>query len=134
MKDLINIYVLFIRSILEEACIVWHSSITEGESNDLERVQKVCLKIILKDKYETYEQALETTKLTKLSERRTSLCVKFAIKCTKNENTSYMFPLNPTGNIETRNHERFYVQHCNTDRLAKSAIPYLQRLLNLHYK
>ena len=38
VKDLVNIYILFIRSILEQACVVWHSSITEGESEDIERV------------------------------------------------------------------------------------------------
>ena len=134
VKDLVNIYVLFIRSMLEQACVVWHSSITEGESEDIERVQNICLKIILKDKYESYEKALQITKLKMLSNRRTQLCIKFAKRCVKNENLSYMFPLNPTSNIETRNHERFYVQHCNTARLEKSAIPYLQKLLNLHYK
>ena len=123
MKDLVNIYVLFIRSLLEQSCVVWHSSITGRESEDLERVQKICLRIILKDKYESYEQALKISKLKMLSERRTQLCIKFAKRCVKNENLSHMFPLNPTNNIETRNHERFYVQHCNTERLEKSAIP-----------
>ena len=83
VKDLVNIYVLFIRSMLEQACVVWHSSITEGESEDIERVQKICLKIILKDKYESYEKALEITKLKMLSYRRTQLCIKFAKRCVK---------------------------------------------------
>ena len=105
------------------------------KSEDLERVQKVCFKIILQNNYETYEQALETTGLKTLRERRTDLCLNFAKKCVKNEKMSYMFPLNSSGeNKGTRFHEKFIVQHCNTERLAKSAIPYLQNLLNMHFK
>ena len=52
-KDLVKIYVLFIRSILEQSCVVWHSSITQEEESDIERVQKVSLRIIMKDKYES---------------------------------------------------------------------------------
>ena len=47
-KDLVTIYVLFIRSILEQSCVVWHSAITKEEEVSLERVQKVCLRVILK--------------------------------------------------------------------------------------
>ena len=120
--DLLNIYILFIRSMLEQSCVVWHSSITQEEETDLERVQKVCLKIILKEKYETYEKALERTKLEKLVDRRTKLCLKFAKKCTENEDTKSMFPINPSlHSMETRKHEKYYVQKSKTERLAKSA-------------
>ena len=135
MVDLVNIYVLFTRSILEQSSVVWHSSITEGESDDLERVQKVSLRIILKEKYESYDNALKITGLDKLSDRRTQLGLNFAKNSVKNDKVSSMFPLNPSGyNMVTRNPEKFHVQYCRTERLSKSAIPYLQRLLNLHYK
>ena len=35
--DLVNIYILFIRSVLEQSCAVWNYSITEEEVCDLER-------------------------------------------------------------------------------------------------
>ena len=118
---------------LEQSCVVWHSSITQEESTDLERVQKVCLKIILKNKYETYEQALETTGLESLSERRAKLCLNFAKKCVENKVTQQMFPLNVSGHeMETRPHEKYVVQPARNERLLKSAIPYLQKLLNIH--
>ena len=37
-EDLVNIYILFIRSILEYCCEVWHSTITEEEKQDLDRL------------------------------------------------------------------------------------------------
>ena len=35
-----NIYKLFIGSILEQSCVLWHSSLTLEDSNDLERIKK----------------------------------------------------------------------------------------------
>ena len=40
VDDLKNIYFLFVRSLLEQSATVWHSSLTQENSNDLERVQK----------------------------------------------------------------------------------------------
>ena len=44
-----------------------------------------------------------------------------------------MFPTNKL-KVDTRNHEFFKVTNARTDRLAKSAIPYMQRLLNAYWK
>ena len=51
-KDLTLIYILFIRSKLEYCCEVWHSSITQEEVQDLYRVQKCALRIIMGAEYQ----------------------------------------------------------------------------------
>ena len=129
VSEMVNIYILYIRSILETSAVVWHSAITQTETYQIERVQKVALRIILGSEYEDYSSALKTTGLQTLSDRRTFLCKKFAKNCTKNPNMSDMFPLNPS-TVNNRNTEKFYVQPATTGRLANSAIPYMQRLLN----
>ena len=53
IKDLKTIYIMYIRSILEQSCVVWHSSLSNQNSEDLERIQKSALKIILGTKYKT---------------------------------------------------------------------------------
>ena len=133
--DLLNIYVLYVRSILEQSCQgqVWHSSLTLSNSSDLERVQKNALKIILQDNYISYHHALETTNLTTLEERRNSLCLRFAKSCIKNENTKHMFPENMQRkgyDIDTRKKEKYQVTNAKTERLKTSAIPFMQNLLN----
>ena len=80
-----------------------------------------------------YESALKTTGLETLATRRTKLCLNFARKCTKYEKTSRMFPENNT-HVNTRKQEQFYVTPARTTRLANSAIPYMQRLLNANQK
>ena len=72
------------QSLLEQSCTVWNSSLTLENSNDLERVQKVALKIILKDNYINYEHALKTLELETLKSKREHLCLKLAQKILKN--------------------------------------------------
>ena len=48
LEDLKTIYVLFIRSILEQSATVWHSSLSEENIKDLERVYKSAVRMILK--------------------------------------------------------------------------------------
>ena len=36
--DIKNVYFLFVRSLLEQSATVWHSSLTEENNQDLERV------------------------------------------------------------------------------------------------
>ena len=54
----------------------------------------------------------------------------FAENFTKSDKICHMFPLNPS-TVETRHQEKYYVQPASTGRLKDSAIPYMQRLLNL---
>ena len=82
-EDLKCIYILYVRSILEQSCVVWHSSLTEDNSNDLERIQKCALKIILGNKYNNYDDALQELDLQSLKERRKDLCLTFAKKMFK---------------------------------------------------
>ena len=77
-SDLKKNYVLFIRSQLEQSAVVWHSSLTEQNKSDLERVQKSALKMILGQKYETYKKALSDLNLETLEESREFLCLRFA--------------------------------------------------------
>ena len=128
LDEMIQIYTLYIRSVLENSAVVWHSSISRGEELEIERVQRCALRLILGERYSTYEDALMVTNLKTLNERRVQLCRAFAKKCVKNG--SDLFPLNSKKN-HTRNHEKYFVTNAKTSRLAKSAVPYLQRLLNL---
>ena len=131
ISDLINIYILYIRSVVEQSAVVWNSSITKGEQLDIERVQKCALRIILKDKYLSYQNSLELCGLESLKTRRNKLSLSFALKCLKSESTKDMFPVRNI-QADTRFSERYVVTKSCTERLANSAIPFMQRLLNKH--
>ena len=130
VEEMVNIYILFIRAVVEQSCVVWHSSLCEDDHTALERVQKAALRIILDSENTDYSSALLLTNLETLRSRRKHLCLK-AQKCVKTGKLSDLFPINRK-TIHTRPHEKFHVIRAKTDRLARSTVPYLQRLLNQH--
>ena len=59
------------------------------------------------------------------------MALNFAKKSLKQDIFSPLFPLN--GNVhqmKTRNPEKYVIKNGNTDRMKRSAVPFLQRLLN----
>ena len=130
-EDMKHIYILFVRSLLEQSASVWHSSLTEQDSEALERVQKSAVKIILGNRYIGYQKSLQKLDLEMLHERREKICLKFAQKCLKNPKTKDWFPLNVKSHqMTTRKTERYKVQNAKTERYRKSPITYMQHLLN----
>ena len=134
IDDKLTIYILYVRSILEQSCVVWHNSLTAQNSEDLERVQRSAVRLILGRNFENYEDVLDKIGLQSLHERREEMCLKFAQKCLENEKTENMFPLKTNyHSMRKRKPEIFKVNHSNTDRLKSSAIPSMQRRLNETY-
>ena len=89
------------------------------------------MKIILGKNYVIYKKSLLKLDILSLSERREQLCLQFALKCIKNPRTQNMFPENKKiHNMDTRNKEKYIVNHSNTERLKRSSLLYMQNLLN----
>ena len=128
-EDLVLIYCQYIRSVMEFNSSVWFSTITQEEKDDLEKVQRCAIKLIMKEEYQTYEDALERLKLQNLSDRREMLALRFAKKCTKHEKSKDWFPLNESS-IKIRNGDKYKVNFASTGRLQYSAIPAMRELLN----
>jgi len=130
IEDMLTVYKLYIRSILEQKCQLWHYSLSQEDVANLERVQKVVCKITLGSKYDSYENALDTLNLEPLYLRRENLSLKFAKKCTKHPKLVGMFPEKTPTKYNLRKYEKYEVQSSRTSRLLNSAIPQLQRALN----
>ena len=131
VEDLKQIYISYIRSILEQSCTVWHSSLSLENREDLERVQKSAFKIILQDKYIDYSNAVSILDLDILSERRKQLCLSFAEKSQKNPKISHLFKLNyKLHSMDMRKVDKYETKFIHTERLKKSSIPYMRTLLN----
>ena len=81
--------------------------------------------------YEGYSDSLKFLNLDSLHERREKGALKFAKKSVMNENFTSFFPKRPEGYImRTRYSDRYLVNKAHTERYRRSAVPYLQRLLN----
>ena len=132
VSELMEVYRLEIRYCLELAAPVWHSGITKEESDDLERVQRVSLSVILGEHYHTHEIALTLLEEELLEDRRESQCLTFARKFVIDPRHKNKFSTPPTKTVNTRyqNPNKYAEVITRTKRFYKSPIPYFTRLLN----
>jgi hypothetical protein len=77
-QEMVHLWKVFCRSILEQSCVIWDSGLTQENRNDLERTQKTFLKLILEEDYGNYNNALHISQLETLDARRKRLTLSFA--------------------------------------------------------
>ena len=130
-EELVHLWKFFCRSVLEQSCVVWGPSLTQENSKNLERTQKTFAKLILKEKFKNYEQALIILNLDTLEKRRQELCIRFARNGIKQNKLNDLFPTNyKVHNMKTRNVKKYKVDFANTERYKKSSIVAMQNMLN----
>ena len=126
-----QIYFSRIRCKLDQSAVVWNGSLTQKNVSDLERVQKAAIRIICGKNYESYSQTLKELGIMTLSKRRENLCLKFAKKSLRTDNFGHLFPISTKRHImKTRGNDMYKIRKGFSERFVKSAIPYMQRLLN----
>ena len=79
-EDILKFYNMKIRSVLESSCAVFHSMLTIEDSDDIERIQKITLKIVLGSSYESYDSACNQLEIEPLKIRRHTLSLNFALR------------------------------------------------------
>jgi hypothetical protein len=126
VETLVDIYKLFVRSHLEFCAPLWSGDLSTKNKRDLERVQKVAMKIILGPRFVSYEDALAVLEEETLEERRIGLCRKFGTKFSSNTHYEHLFPKG----ITTRTRTTFVEPEFRTKRFGRSAIPHIIRTLN----
>ena len=122
MKELVLFFTTCIRPILEYASPVFHNSLTNYLRQDLERIQKRALRIILP--WTSYEGALQSTGLERLSHRRDILSNKLFDAIITDDNHklfTLLPPCNETVNMTLRSSHRFNVTF-QTNRFKNSFI------------
>jgi len=70
-SDITQVYISIIRSVIEYAGPVWHPGLSTAQSNEIERVQKLCLRLIYPER--TYTEALLICGLDILQSRRKNI-------------------------------------------------------------
>ena len=130
-SEMVILWISFCRSVLEQSCVVWDSSLTVENISDLERLQKSFCKLVLNNEFESYETCLDKLNLQKLSERRKELTLKFAKNALKNQTMKDIFLENKKSHdMVTRKAEKWDNKFANTERLKKCGILKMISLLN----
>lgn len=121
-SDLVLFCCSTIRSVLEYACQVFHSSLPFYLSEELERIQKRALRIIFP--YASYNSALKEAGISSLYDRRASLSFDLFndIVLDINHKLAGLLPPKAEHHRQLRSNRKFNAPVCKTDRLKKSFV------------
>ena len=129
--EMVHLWKVYCRSVLEQSCVLWDSSLTEDNRTDLERTQKTFCKLVLEEDYQNYNNALKILHLQTLDQRRKILTLKLAETGIKNGTMNDLFPhKKKTHNMTTRSGDYYKITHANTKRFQNSPVLAMQRMLN----
>ena len=128
-KSKANIF-SYIRSILEQSCNVWHTSLTKDNKEQLERIQKSALKIILGKKYLNYENACNELEITDLKTRRQTLFEIFTIKNIHHPLMKEYFQTEENKKYSLRTIRKYKITKSRTERFKNSTIIQMQQTAN----
>ena len=132
---ILDYYLKEIRPLAEHGVAIWNSGLTKSQENELEKIQKIALKIILQDSYTSYEVACTLFNLLPLKFRRLQLCTNFALKLFKSDRgTEFFTPAVKRANTRTEQQLLVKEKKCNTKRCYNAPHNYLARLVNENKK
>ena len=126
-KELVQVYCAQVRSVADFCSVVYHSLLTQEQSDLIERQQYQALKCIF-GPVESYRALLERSGVERLSDRRLKAVEKFAGKCLVSRFREW-FPLNDPER-KTRKTKKYKELFARCDRLRKTPIYFMRRLLN----
>ena len=78
----------------------------------------------------SYSQILEENSISSLKERREDIFKRFAVKASKDSRFSHWFPLNYAPAYDVRTREKYREKCVRTERLRKSPVMTMLRVLN----
>ena len=122
-KDLCSVVCCFIRRVVEYACLVWYSSLSNALFDELQQIQKRATKIMLPDL--SHRERLAHLKLPTLQERRDELCRCFYKTIIRPEDKiNDVLPPITESAYSFRNARKIPLFKCRTKRFQNSFTPY----------
>ena len=113
---------------INDLLIDWHFNITEYLSEDIEKLQKRALRIVLP--FATYREACSITGIPLLKDPRRLLCERFFVKNAHGDKLGDLLPPKLEHNYNTRYGSDCNNYSCKTDRFMKSFFPQMVSHMN----
>ena len=121
--DLVRMYVSVIRLVVEYACPVWHTNLPKHLSNNIEIIQKRCLKNIFPGF--TYDDILQMVNIPTLHDRRNEICKACFGRMRRGDHKlNKLLPDTRMVSYALRSFNELPVPMANTDRYINSLIPW----------
>ena len=131
-SELLLVYKSMIRPIAEYCSYVFHTMLTESDSNELERIQMQALKGIYGWRL-SYSTLLERSGIERLSVRRETRFVELADRMVNSNRFNTWFPLRLVRQEDLRDtRERYKIYPASSERYVKSPLNQMRRRLNAY--
>ena len=122
-NDLVKIFLVTIRSILEYACELWHPGLTMAQSSKIESLQKRAMRIIFP--FVEYSEACRLAKVPPLSDRREQACKKMFLAMLKPSHKLYHIMPPPRSSQQAlRSSLKYPLPKIRTERAKRSLVNY----------
>ena len=92
--------------------------------SDIFEVYFAAVRLILKNKFDNYEDGLKFLNIDSMDERREKQALNFAKKCMRNEKLKNMFPSNKRNIQNTRNYQNYKINFANSCVLQQLGKPW----------
>ena len=129
-QHLFKLYCVYLRTVVEHCSVVYHSMLTAGQSQELERIQRLAVRICYGGQEET-DVVIQTRGIQTLAERRGRRCDKFLRKAFQHPRFSdRWFPQRGPQHMELRRRRWTEETRATTNRRFNSPLAYLRRRAN----
>ena len=131
VKDLLTVYIMYVRPTIEYACPVWFSGLSKAHIVTLERLQKKAFRIILAGHVSSakpYKEICQEFGLLTVADRLEQLFLNFGTTLLHSTTYRHWLPQNRNNNL--RNSNQLCTFKSRTNRYKRSCIPSLVDALN----
>ena len=132
-SQLLRLYNVFVRPVIEFCCVVYHPLLTKGQSEDIERLQKQVIKLAFGWDL-SYTDMCSIYSIPTLEERRKDYIDRFILKTIDSERfSSSWFPLRENIDQDVRDRRPFCETRARTARYFNSPLSFMKRRANELY-
>ena len=129
-SDLIRLYLSLVQPVLDYTAVVYHSMLGKVQCQDLEKLQKLALKIVYGVTGVSYSELLDRSGLPTLAERRLGMIDIFILKASTHQTHKKWFPTKCFSGYGLRTERIYEEKRARTARLYNSPLYFYRRRLN----
>ena len=129
--DLMSMFNVFIRPIIEFCSVVYHPLLTVRQSEDLERMQRQAVRLAYGWE-KSYATVCSEAGILTLKKRREDYIDRFVIKALRNDRyRDSWFPTREEGTMSLRTRREFFETRSRTERYFNSPLSFMRRRANV---
>ena len=127
--QILCLFNIYLRPVIEYCSAVYHSLLTAGQSDELERLQRQVVRLAY-GWNNSYEDLCAIKNIDSLKKRREDYLDRFTEKTLNNERFSHWYPVRERDEHQLRNRRNFEETRARTSRYYNSPLAYLRRRAN----